>query len=285
MKKINIVVLVYIMLLCTIFTSCGKNADTKNAEIEPEIGYYVGTSGNTNEYEINPNAAKHPYNLELFIKNGEDVSYECDENFTTRKGVDVSKWQPNIDWEKVKAAGYEFAFFRLGYRGYQEGGLFIDETFYQNMENADKAGIDMGVYFFSQAVTEEEAIEEANFVLDALKGYEIQLPIVYDPEFVYEEDSRTKDLSGDQITKNTIAFCETIEKAGYSSMIYSSMYWQAEIFDMGELKDYSFWYADYMETPQTPYDFTYWQYSDTGSVDGIEGNVDLNIQFIPTKDN
>ena len=100
------------------------------------------------------------------------------------------------------------------------------------------------------------------------------------PEFVYEDDSRTKDLSGEQITKNVKAFCEIIENAGYESMIYASMYWEAEILDMGELKDYTFWYADYADKPQTPYDFAYWQYSDTGSVDGIEGNVDLNIQFI-----
>lgn len=283
MKK-TMVALLFAILACTVFVSCGKNKDASNAEVEPEIGYYIGTSGNTNEYEINPKAARHPYNLDYFINGDTGVSYEGDENFTTRKGVDVSKWQSNVDWEKVKAAGYEFAFFRLGYRGYQEGGLFMDETFYQNMENAGNAGLDLGVYFFSQAISEEEAIEEANFVLDALKNYEIQLPIVYDPEFVYEEDSRTKDLTNEQITKNSIAFCNIIEKAGYDSMIYASMYCQAEILDMAELKDYTFWYADYMEKPQTSYDFTYWQYSDTASVDGIEGNVDVNIQFIPKED-
>lgn len=277
MKK-KIYYILYITLLSAICVSCGKNTVAEN--VESEIGYYIGTSGNENEYEINPNAARHPYNLDCFISDGTDVIYERDENFTTRKGVDVSKWQGDVDWEKVKAAGYEFAFFRLGYRGYQEGGLFVDDTFHQNMENAGKAGLDLGVYFFSQAISEEEAIEEAYFVLNELENLEIQLPIVYDPEFVYEDDSRTKDLSGEQITKNVKAFCEIIENAGYESMIYASMYWEAEILDMGELKDYTFWYADYADKPQTPYDFAYWQYSDTGSVDGIEGNVDLNIQFI-----
>lgn len=277
MKK-KIFFILCITLLSTICVSCSKNAEADN--VESEIGYYIGTSGNENEYEIDPNAARHPYNLDCFISDGTDVIYEGDENFTTRKGVDVSKWQGDVDWEKVKAAGYEFAFFRLGYRGYQEGGLFVDDTFHQNMENASKAGVDLGVYFFSQAISEEEAIEEAYFVLNELENLEIQLPIVYDPEFVYEDDSRTKDLSGEQITKNVKAFCEVIENAGYESMIYASMYWKAEILDMGELKDYTFWYADYVDKPQTPYDFAYWQYSDTGSVDGIDGKVDLNIQFI-----
>lgn len=277
MKK-KIFFILYITLLSVICVSCSKNTEAEN--VESEIGYYIGTSGNENEYEINPNAARHPYNLDCFISDGTDVIYEGDENFTTRKGVDVSKWQGNVDWDKVKAAGYEFAFFRLGYRGYQEGGLFVDDTFYQNIENASKAGLDLGVYFFSQAISEEEAMEEAYFVLNELENLEIQLPIVYDPEFVYEDDSRTKDLSGEQITKNVKAFCEIIENAGYESMIYASMYWEAEILDMGELKDYTFWYADYADKPQTPYDFAYWQYSDTGSVDGIDGNVDLNIQFI-----
>jgi len=268
------------LILCTILLSTCLISCNKNTIAEVEMAYYITTSGNQNEYEINPDAARHPYNLDCFINDGTDVTYVGDENFTTRKGVDVSKWQGNVDWEKVKDAGYEFAFFRLGYRGYQEGGLFVDSTFYQNMENAQNAGLDLGVYFFSQAVSEEEAIEEAIFVLNELKNYEVQLPIVYDPEFVYEEDSRTKDLSGEQITKNVKAFCDTIENAGYETMVYASMYWEAEILDMGELKDYTFWYADYMDKPQTLYDFTYWQYSDTGSVAGIEGNVDLNIQFI-----
>ena len=282
MKKTEIFVLCIILLCITalsiIFVSCGKSAEVESTEVE--IGYYIGTSGNENEYEINPYAARHPYDLDCFISDGTDVIYEGDENFSTRKGVDVSKWQGNVDWQKVKAAGYEFAFFRLGYRGYQAGALFVDNTFHQNMENAGKAGLDVGVYFFSQAISEEEAIEEAYFVLNELENYDVQLPIVYDPEYVYEDDSRTKDLSGEQIMKNIKAFCDVIENAGYDTMLYASMYWEAKILDMGELKDYTFWYADYADKPQTPYDFAFWQYSDTGSVDGIEGNVDLNIQFI-----
>ena len=147
-------------------------------------------------------------------------------------GVDVSSYQRDVDWEKVKDAGYEFAFFRLGYRGYQLGGLHVDNTFYQNMENAGKAGLDLGVYFFSQAISEEEAIEEAYFVLNELKNYEVQLPVVYDPEFVYADDSRTKDLASEQIMKNIKAFCDVIDNAGYETMLYASMYWEAEILDM-----------------------------------------------------
>lgn len=281
---ISCITLLCIFILSIICVSYDKNTEPENVEvIEPEMGYYITTSNKEKEYEINPNAARHPYNLDLFISDGLDISYEGDANFTTRKGVDVSKWQGDVDWKKVKAAGYEFAYFRLGYRGYQQGGLFVDSTLDQNMVNAGKEGFDIGVYFFSQAISEEEAIEEAYFVLNELNNYDVQLPVVYDPEFVYAHDSRTKDLSSEQIMKNIKAFCDVIENAGYETMVYASMYWEADILDMGELKDYSIWYADYMEKPQTPYDFKFWQYSDTGRVDGIDGNVDLNIQFIPSE--
>lgn len=282
MKKL--ISLLLIILLCTSLFACGSSSSDESEITSPIYYFYADSSGNSKSFELDQEAKLHPYHLELLTNEDTVVTYEGDENYTIRKGVDVSKWQGYVDWEKVKADGYDFAFMRLGYRGYEEGLLHVDTTFHQNMQNAGEAGLDLGVYFFSQALTEEEAIEEANFVLEALQDYQLQLPIVYDPEFVYEENSRTKDLTGEQITKNSIAFCETIRAAGYNPMIYSNMYWEAELFDMSQLQDYPFWYADYTEKPQTPYDFSFWQYSDTGKVDGIEGNADLNIQFIPVKE-
>lgn len=198
-----------------------------------------------------------------------------------RLGVDVSVFQGDIDWEQVKAAGYEFAILRIGYRGYgEEGTLNADEKFEQNLENARKAGIDVGVYFFSQAVNEEEAKEEADFVLEHLKGQELQMPVVYDPEHILEDEARTDGVTGEQFTQNAKVFCKEIEEAGYDAMIYSNMLWEAYELDLEKLLDYPVWYADYEELPQTPYRFSMWQYSSTGSVTGIEGNVDLNIQLL-----
>ena len=184
--------------------------------------------------------------------------------------------------EKVKNAGYDFAIIRIGYRGYGSSGVLKEDTaFAKHIEGAQKAGMDVGVYFFAQAINEQEALEEANFVLDSLKEYELQLPVVYDPELIRNEDARTNNVSGEQFTKNTIAFCNAIKDAGFEPMIYSNMFWEAFLFDMTQLQDYPIWYADYETIPQTPYDFTMWQYSEKGIVDGIEGNVDLNIWFCP----
>ena len=254
-------------------------------EQQPEILHFVDASGNWHETEILENVAKHTYDLDCLQYDASGISYVGDKNYTIRNGVDVSKWQGDIDWKKVKEAGYDFAFIRLGYRGYgADGNLHIDEKFHQNMQNARKYGIDLGVYFFSQAISETEALEEAEFVLNALKGYKLQLPIVYDPEHIKEEAARTNNVSGEQFTQNTITFCEAIKDAGYEPMIYSNMIWEAEVFDLTKLQDYPIWYADYEVEPQTPYQFTFWQYTEKGIVDGIEGNVDLNIQFIPTEE-
>lgn len=255
--------------------------ETESTEVlaEPEILHFVDAHGEWFETEIVSSAKKHPYNWDLLTNDETGISYE-DENYRLIHGIDVSKWQEKIDWDKVKAEGYEFVIIRMGYRGYSEaGGLALDEMFYQNIQGAQAAGLDVGVYFFSQAINETEALEEAEFVLDALEGYELQLPIVYDPELIRDQPARTNDVTGEQFTKNTIVFCDAIKAAGYEPMIYSNMVWEAFLFDMTQLQDYPFWYADYEAVPQTPYNFIMWQYSETGSVNGISGNVDLNILF------
>ncbi len=241
---------------------------------------FVDAHGNWYETTINPNLNLHNYNWEYLTNDNSGISYE-DQNYRIRKGIDVSHHQGDIDWDKVKASGYEFVIIRIGYRGYgQTGSLNQDRTFYTNIQEAQAVGLDVGVYFFAQAINEEEALEEANFVLDMLEGYSLQLPITYDPELIRDDEARTDNVTGEQFTKNTIVFCERIKDAGYEPMIYSNMVWEAELFDMEQLQEYPFWYADYEKIPQTPYDFSFWQYTETGKVDGIEGNVDLNIQFV-----
>lgn len=241
---------------------------------------FVDVFGQEYETEIKVGFPKTEFKSECFSFVDGRTLYE-DENYYSRQGIDVSNKQKVIDWKKVKEAGVEFAIIRLGYRGYGSyGDINIDLQFKRNMEEAAKQGIDIGVYFFAQAINENEAREEAEFVLKNLEGYELQLPVVYDPESILKDVARTDDVSGEQFTKNTIAFCEMVKDAGYEPMIYSNMLWEAFQFDMEKLTDYPFWYADYEQLPQTPYEFCMWQYSEKGRVDGIGNGVDLDIQFI-----
>lgn len=235
--------------------------------------------GTEYEMEINPNVLPCTYDKKLFVKGNQFISYE-DSKFYSRSGIDVSRHLGSINWNKVKEQGIEFVIIRIGYRGYgQAGTLNIDKNFHTNIKGAQDAGLDIGVYIYSQAINEEEAIEEARFVLDNLHGYEINLPIVYDPESVLDDDARTDNLSKEQFTLNAIAFCNEIKNAGFSPMIYCNMLWQAYNLDLS-LIEAPVWYADYEDIPQSPYDFSFWQYSNTGRLDGIDADVDLDIQMI-----
>ena len=231
------------------------------------------------ETEIDPDAPANPFDPSLFRHEGEFVYYD-DPSLDTSLGVDVSAYQGYIDWPTVKAQGIDFAIVRLGFRGYgEEGTLVEDEMALQNIYAAKEAGLLTGAYFFSQAITEEEAVEEAEFVLNLLGGMDMELPIVYDVEHIKDDTARTDDIEGEQFTKNAKAFCKRITDAGYDAMIYSNMLWEAFEFDMAELSVYPFWYADYEEVPQTPYLFEFWQYTEEGYVEGVEGPVDIDLRI------
>ena len=236
---------------------------------------------------IDPTAILHDYDVEAFCLEEQQMLYTDTDAYSSRLGIDVSYYQGTIDWEQVKEAGFEFAFLRIGYRGYGEAGVLVeDEAFRKNLAGAQTAGLDVGVYFYAQAVSDEEAEEEARFVLELLGDTELELPVVYDPEYVLDsdgekiEEARTSALEGEQVTQNTLLFCEAMEEAGYAAAFYSNLLSESEVFDMTALAGISVWYADYSETPQTPYAFTFWQYSESGTVPGIEGAVDLNIQLM-----
>ena len=193
-------------------------------------------------------------------------------------GIDVSSYQQNIDWSLVKDAGVDFAMIRVGYRGYVSGKLDLDDCFLQNMEGAATAGIPVGVYFFSQALTEEEAIEEAKYVLNWIQGYDIQYPVVFDWEEV-EADARTDEMNMLMLTSCALAFCKTIEEAGYTPAVYFNQVYGYQQLNLPSLKDYVFWLAAYEDTPGFHFDFQMWQYTNQGTVPGISGPVDLNIYF------
>jgi GH25 family lysozyme M1 (1,4-beta-N-acetylmuramidase) len=250
-----------------------------------EILQFVDVYGEEYEVDILPTVEKQTYVNDDFIHNGDKLTYEGDDRYTYKLGVDVSHHQGNIDWQAVKKAGIDFAFLRIGYRGYgTEGTMNLDRQFEKNIREAQAAGIDVGVYFFAQAVNEEEAKEEAEFVIAHLQSYDLQLPVVYDPESILDAEARTDNVTAEQFTKNTKAFCEAIEDAGYDSMIYSNMLWEAYQLDLTQLTDIPIWYADYEMYPQTPYYFTFWQYSNRANVDGIQGSVDMDIWLIPIEE-
>ena len=248
---------------------------------EPEILVFRDVFGEEYETTINPDIPSNTFSNDKFIHDGDKLRYD-DEGYDCKLGIDVSHHQNSIDWKSVKDQGYDFAFLRIGYRGYgKEGSLNQDRTFEQNYEKAKAAGLSVGVYFFAQAVSEEEAAEEAEFVLNILNGRELELPVVYDPESILDDEARTDNVSAEQFTKNTKEFCRLVKEAGYSPMIYSNMLWEAFELDLEELSDIDIWYADYEDVPQTPYNFIFWQYSNTGNVAGVRGEVDLDIWLKP----
>ncbi len=194
-------------------------------------------------------------------------------------GIDVSEFQGNIDWEQVKSAGIDYAMIRIGYRGYGSGDIVLDSTAEQNLAAANAAGVPVGVYFYSQAVTTEEAMAEADAVLDLIMNYDIDYPVAYDWEIVTGDSARTDDISVDTLADCCVAFCERVKSAGYTPMIYQNKTVALLKLDLPRLKDYGFWLAEYDTKPTYYYDFQMWQYSSSGTVPGIEGTVDLNICF------
>lgn len=205
-----------------------------------------------------------------YVENGEVISH---------KGIDVSKHQGEIDWAKVAADGVEFAFIRVGNRGYGSGAIVDDPQFEANVVGAITNGIRVGVYFFSQAINEEEAIEEARFVLEKVAPYKISCPIVLDVEKVSDSEARMNKISKEQRTANTLAFLKEVEAAGYKTMLYHNMEMATMKMDMTQLENYEKWFAYYNKELYYPYAYSVWQYTDKGKVDGITGDVDMNISF------
>lgn len=196
----------------------------------------------------------------------------------SKLGIDVSVWQGQIDWKKVKAAGVDFAMIRVGYRGSEEGVLVKDTYAQANYAGATAAGIKVGAYFFSQAITVKEAVEEAEYLLNIIKDWKVDMPIVFDWEFV-SGGGRTDGITARTLTDCSKAFCDTVSAAGYKPMIYFNTDQSLNNLYLRELTDYKFWLAQYNTVLNYPYKIDMWQYTETGSVPGINGHVDINLYF------
>lgn len=195
-----------------------------------------------------------------------------------RLGIDVSEHQQAIDWNQVAQAGIEFAYIRVGYRGYNLGGIYEDEYLESNLQGARDAGIPIGVYFFSQAISPEEAEEEARFVLKAIDGWDISYPIVFDWEWV-DQEARTGRMGSEGVTACAKAFCREIQRKGYDAGVYFNQDMAQNRMDLTELSGYAFWAAQYEDALTFPHRVDLWQYTAAGTVPGIPGNVDLNLYF------
>lgn len=228
----------------------------------------------TDEYRHND------YILDNFRKNedtGEVTYTDGNENVISHKGIDVSRYNGQIDWSKVKNDGVEFAIIRVGYRGSSEGKLVMDDTFESNIKGALNNGIRVGVYFFTQAISADEGREEAEFLLDAIKDYDVTYPVVLDVESY--EGGRGDKIDKDSRTDAAIAFLETVKDAGYSPMLYANLKGYFIMLDMARIEEYDKWFAYYQYPVYMPYKFKIWQYSAKGRVAGIKGDCDLNIWF------
>ena len=200
-----------------------------------------------------------------------------DSTVEIKHGIDVSRFQGEINWEKVKKAGIDFAIIRVGLRGTTEGKLLVDDFFEANIEGATENGIDVGVYFYSPALDEDEAKEEVQLILDLIEPYNITYPVVIDVESAESDSARTVNLTTDEYELVVKTFCDMVSNAGYKPMVYGNVKSFTLLMDAGDVDNYDTWIAYYGTPLYYPYHFNIWQYTSSGRVDGIDGDVDLNI--------
>lgn len=230
--------------------------------------------------DINQYLTKNDYKPSGFVlKNGLLGYYENNKKIST-VGVDISKAYDYVDFNELKKSGIDYVMISLGGRGYASGELYLDDYFEENMTRATQAGLDIGVYFFSSAITLDEAVEEAHFVSENLVPYTIKYPVAYYTEDVKRQESRNDGLDKMTRTNIALAFMETIEEEGYSTILYGTKAWLIKKFSLGSMMKTDVWLSQYGDLPDYPYEFVMWRYSNTGKVSGISGYANLNICFV-----
>ena len=240
----------------------------------------MNRSGEAEWVLISPYLPKHEYDFTKLVCQDGLMKYYEDGRQVSFEGVDVSKYQDYIDFPRLKKAGIDFVMIRLGARGYGTGQLLVDDYYTENMKRAGDAGLEIGVYFTSQAITEEEAVEEANLVIEHLKDYQISYPVAIDMGYVENDTARIEELSKADKTKVIRKFLDTIQAAGYLPMIRGDKEWFIKSIDLSKLTDYDMWLTQEKDIPDYPYKFTMWQYSTSTIVDGISGQANVNISFV-----
>ena len=231
--------------------------------------------------DVVPGVPHNSYLKSGFSGSGKDMSY-TETGVTVLRGIDVSRFQGEIDWNAVKAQGIDFAILRTGGRYQESGGIYDDRLFEEYYTGARAAGLTLGVYFYSQAISVEEALEEADYVLSKIAGKRIDGPVVFDWETAGTSSARTNDIPSSLVTDFAIAYCEYFKAHGYRPMVYLMRYDGYMRYDLSRLLNYDWWYAGEYSgaSPKFFYDFQMWQYTDSAQLDGIEGKVDMDLWFL-----
>ena len=282
-----VILLVIAVFLLTVYNSIDFDKKTKPGSISSAVsttndGKLVIKDMYAGEITIPKyNVALNSYDTTKFINNSGLITYD-DEKASL--GIDVSSYQETIDWQQVKESGIEFVMIRAGYRGATRGALREDTNFQANYNGAKEAGLKVGVYFFSQATSVAEAEEEAGFVLQLLQDKKLDYPVVFDWETAEVMDngvdiSRTKAVTGEEVTSFAQVFCKKIDKAGFTAAVYFNRNLAYDYYNLEEIDQFDFWLAEYRTVPAFYYDFQMWQYSDNAQVRGISTPVDINICF------
>lgn len=219
-----------------------------------------------------------PYDWSRLQTRDGHLAYVKDGQVLSRLGIDVSEHNGDIDWNKVRDAGVEYAYIRAGYRGSQTATLATDARFDDNLSKARLAGLEVGVYFYSMATSEEEAREEAAYTCNLLDGAHIDYPIAFDLEPDDEDSVRVQGMTTDQYTQVAKAFCDECERRGFAAVVYGNQY-ELALYDRTQLAPYGFWYAEYESDPTSPLRFGMWQYTKTGTVKGIKTKVDMDLDL------
>lgn len=253
----------------TVATSSGEPV-TISDSVMGDIDLTPAKGAEINTYSAE-NLVTEDNGLPAYYQDGKKISHI---------GIDLSEYQGEVDFEKAKAAGVEFVMLRIGGRFYgTDGTVYEDGAFDSYYQQAKAAGIKVGAYFFSQAVSTADAVEEAEFVVKKLGGKKLDYPIAFDWENIADDEARTDNVSGTELTTIAEAFCNKVIDSGYKAIVYANSAQMFIMYDFETMKDYDFWLADYREFPTMYYKFDMWQYATDGTVDGIEGNVDMNLSF------
>ena len=240
----------------------------------------VNADGEEEWVVINQYLEKNEYDFTKLVSQSDLMKYYVDGKKVSYVGVDVSKYEAYIDFGKLKKAGIDFVMIRVGARGYGTGQIMIDDYFLDNIKRATDADLEVGVYFYSQAISKEEAQEEANVVLEYIKDYNVTYPIAFVMEKIPNDSARIDILSKDDKTKIAKEFLGKVKKAGYIPLLYGNKEWLIKQVDLSKLTDYDVWLSQPGDLPDYPYKFTMWQYSTSSIIDGISGDCNLNISFI-----
>ena len=256
-----------------------KEEDLSQNGTKTEVIYPDGTS---QWVMINAYIAKNNYDYTGLVYEEPYMRYYADGKKVSRQGVKIDDSYGTVNFIQVEEDGIDYCIIRIGKRGYATGAISMDENYLTYMKEAKEAGLGIGVSFYSQAINEAEAIEEANLVVQALQQAEIKpdYPVIFDMELVSNDASRTEKLTKNQLTAITKAFCNTISQNGYTPAIYGNKYWLLRKLDLTQLSGYNIWLSKEGDVPDYPYEFAMWEYKQDAKIDGIAGNVSLSISFI-----